>query len=110
MERPAQKSSRIAGLYFAVLALFPGAVTFASRPTESSLVQQAPEVAERFEVIAIHPSGEKNDRPSLQFLPGGVLRAENASLKLLIEAAYGVRDEQVSGGDRWSDSERFDVL
>src|ERR1700761_5989376 len=71
MERPAQKSSRIAGLYFAVLALFPGALTFASRPTESSLIQQAPEVAERFEVIAIHQSGEKGDRPSLQFLPGG---------------------------------------
>jgi uncharacterized protein (TIGR03435 family) len=61
-------------------------------------------------VAAIHPSGKRDGIPSFQFLPGGGFRAVNASLKLLIQVAYEVRPEQITGGDKWTDAEPYDVL
>ena len=41
---------------------------------------------------------------------GGVLNATNVSVRFLIEYAYDVRDDQISGGPAWLDSERYEVL
>ena len=41
---------------------------------------------------------------------GGVLNATNVSVRFLIEYAYDVRDDQISGGSAWLDSEHYEVL
>ncbi len=111
MDAPAlMKGSRITGLCIGLLALIPGTLSLASPQAEPPRAQETPQVIERFGVAAIHPSAEKDERASFQFPPGGGFRAENASLKLLIQVAYEIRPEQISGGDKWTDSQRFDVL
>jgi uncharacterized protein (TIGR03435 family) len=65
--------------------------------------------ADRFEVVSIRRSGTTGGRPSMEFPPGGV-RASNVTLKLLIQIAYDVRQEQVSGGAGWTDSEEYTVI
>jgi uncharacterized protein (TIGR03435 family) len=42
--------------------------------------------------------------------PGGNLRAENATLRTLIEDAYQMKPFQLVGGPRWIDEDRFEVL
>ena len=64
---------------------------------------------EEFEVASIHPSGAKG-RPSLEFSPGGGIRAANVTLKLLIQMAYDIRPEQLSGGPGWTDSEEYTLV
>lgn len=41
--------------------------------------------------------------------PGGLFTATNASLRLLIKAAYRIQDSQISGEPGWVDSDRFDI-
>lgn len=60
-----------------------------------------------FEVASIRPAPNNDGRPSLESLPDGSFHASNVTLKLLIEAAYGVRDDQVSGGEGWMDRDQF---
>ena len=62
-----------------------------------------------FDVASIHPSGAKG-RPSLEFSPGGGIRATNVTLKLLIQMAYDIRPEQLSGGPGWTDSEEYTLV
>ncbi len=40
----------------------------------------------------------------------GSLTVRNASLKMLIEAAYSTQDERIFGGPAWLASDRFDVM
>lgn len=40
----------------------------------------------------------------------GRFTARNATLKFLIRVAYHVREDQISGGPKWMDSERYDVV
>ena len=65
---------------------------------------------ESFEVASIHPYRGSDPRVSVQFLPGGGLRATNVTLKLLIQVAYELRPEQISGGARWMDSDPYTVI
>src|SRR5260370_27948303 len=64
----------------------------------------------RFEVASIRPSDAKGGRPSFESNPGGGVRATNVTLKLLIQMAYGIRPEQLSGGPGWTDSEEYTVI
>lgn len=74
------------------------------------LAAQPPSPAsERFEVASIRPVRANSGRPSLQFTPGGGLRAANVTLKMLIEMAYDIRSEQLSGGVAWTDSELYTI-
>lgn len=61
-----------------------------------------------FEVASIKPSTE-GGKPSLRALPGGRTVASNATLKLLIELAYNVREYQITGGPKWIDSTGYDI-
>src|SRR5262249_39269246 len=63
----------------------------------------------RFEVASIRPSAQRG-RPSMEFTPGGGVRANNVTLKLLIQIAYDVRADQLSGGPGWTDSEEYNVI
>jgi uncharacterized protein (TIGR03435 family) len=72
--------------------------------------QATPDESERFEVASIRPSKANDVRPSMEFTPGGGIRATNVTLKLLIQIAHDIRPEQLSGGDRWTDSEPYTVI
>jgi uncharacterized protein (TIGR03435 family) len=72
--------------------------------------QPKPEESDRFEVASIRPSGAQGGRPSIEFTPGGGVRATSVTLKLLIQIAYDIRPEQLSGGSGWTDSEQYTVV
>jgi uncharacterized protein (TIGR03435 family) len=72
--------------------------------------QSMPEESDRFEVASIRPSGAGGVRPSAEFTPGGGVRATNVTLKLLIQLAYEIRPEQLTGGPGWTDSEQYTVV
>lgn len=78
----------------------------------SAWAQTAP--SPRFEVASIRPSSPSAPHPgrltAVQVVTTpGRLTARNASLKELIEGAYGVEDYQISGGPNWIASPGFDV-
>jgi uncharacterized protein (TIGR03435 family) len=72
--------------------------------------QSKPEEPDRFEVASIQPSRGSTSRPSMEFTPGGGVRATDVTLMMLIQMAYGVRPEQLSGGPAWTDSEQYSVI
>jgi uncharacterized protein (TIGR03435 family) len=64
-----------------------------------------------FEVASVKRNpGTPSGRMTFQASEGGRLTAENMTLRLLIQRAYGVRPFQVSGGPAWIDSERYDIV
>ena len=69
-----------------------------------------PEEPDRFEVASIRPIDAKGARPSFESNPSGGVRATNVTLKLLIQMAYDIRPEQLSGGPGWTDSEQYTVI
>jgi uncharacterized protein (TIGR03435 family) len=62
-----------------------------------------------FEVVSIRAATGNDPRPALEFPSGGGLRARNVTLNLLIEAAYDIRPDQLSGGPAWADSLQFTI-
>jgi uncharacterized protein (TIGR03435 family) len=63
-----------------------------------------------FEVVSIKPTEGQPTNSGFRRAAGGVLNATNVSVRFLIEYAYGVRDDQISGGPAWLDSARYEVL
>ena len=63
-----------------------------------------------FEVASIKPSTETGFRTGIQMQPGGGLRVNGATLKMLLTIAYDVREFQIVGGPSWISSERYDIL
>ena len=86
--------------------LDPPRVRAASRPGTRA---QAP--LPEFEVasVKINKSG-LSGKVNLQTLPGGRFTAENVTLRQLIRNAYMLQDAQVSGGPKWIDDDRFDIV
>ena len=62
-----------------------------------------------FEVASIKPGNPDSRLLRSVITPGGV-RAENVTLRTLIEDAYRMKPFQLSGGPRWIDQDRFEVL
>jgi uncharacterized protein (TIGR03435 family) len=84
-------------------------LTFLLMPL-STPSQEAPGSPE-FEAASIKPAKPGDDRgPTFNFTPGGGLTVTNGTLKGLIEAAYDMRDFQISGGPAWLDSARYDLI
>jgi bla regulator protein BlaR1 len=71
--------------------------------------QSAPGESDQFEVASIRRGGTNGGRPAIEFTPGGGVRATNVTLKLLIQIAYDIRPEQLSGGPAWTDSDQYTV-
>jgi uncharacterized protein (TIGR03435 family) len=63
-----------------------------------------------FEVASIKPGNPDSRLLRSVITPGGNLRAENATLRTLIEDAYRMKPFQLSGGPRWMDQDRLEVL
>jgi uncharacterized protein (TIGR03435 family) len=65
--------------------------------------------AQTFEAASIHANPSGRDGSVVDFENSGLLRASNASLKTLIRSAYGVQADQIIGGPKWLDSDRYDI-
>jgi uncharacterized protein (TIGR03435 family) len=64
-------------------------------------------VATEFDVAEIRPSGPNTNE---EFnMSNGRVQARGISLKDLITFAYDVEDDGVKGGEKWLDSEHFDI-
>lgn len=63
-----------------------------------------------FEVASIKPSAETGFRTGIQMQPGGGLRVNGATLKMLLTIAYDVREFQIVGGPSWINSDRYDIM
>lgn len=63
-----------------------------------------------FDVVSVKRTQGQPVNSGFRRAEGGVLNATNVSLKFLIEYAYDVRDDQISGGPAWLDSEKYEVL
>jgi uncharacterized protein (TIGR03435 family) len=61
-----------------------------------------------FEVASIKPSSSADQRPLFSIRPDQV-RIENASVKRLIELAYGIKNYQVAGGPGWTSTELYSI-
>jgi bla regulator protein BlaR1 len=68
--------------------------------------------ARKFEVATVKPSNSSDTRPLFNMstiLSGGQFTAKNATVRRLIEIAYGTKSFQISGGPGWIGSELFDI-
>ena len=73
---------------------------------------QAPAGDAGFEVASVKPNGNGGPFPfgRIGLLPGGRFTAVGATVRELIRAAYGLReDAQIAGGPGWVSADRFDV-
>lgn len=62
-----------------------------------------------FDVASVRQNLSGAEGGSVRLTPGGRLVARNAPLRLLISAAYDVRDFQLFGGPAWMASDHFDI-
>lgn len=62
-----------------------------------------------FEAAAIHPDFSGNEGSVIDLEPAGRLTVTNSTLKTLIRAAYGVQNDQIIGGPKWLDTDRYDI-
>lgn len=93
----------------AAIAL-PIAIGFLNPPltqAQSPSANQTP--APSFEVASIKPHKSNSFGVMLRIEPGGRFAAEGIPLKLLIEEAYNIKDQQLSGDPAWLSSERYDI-
>src|SRR5450432_1495123 len=68
--------------------------------------QSTPGESDQFEVASIRRGGTNGGRIAIEFTPGGGVRAANVTLNLLIQIAYDIRPDQLSGGPGWTDAEQ----
>jgi uncharacterized protein (TIGR03435 family) len=61
-----------------------------------------------FEAATVKPTKIGTDSSSWNSRPGYIVM-KNQSLKALVRIAYGVRDDQISGGPKWFDTDHFDI-
>ena len=66
--------------------------------------------APAFEVASIKSNASGALRVSIQASPGGRFTAINAPVRALIRHAYQLQDFELTGGPKWLDSERFDIV
>lgn len=85
------------------------ALSQANAPPSEPQPQSSATPAPSFEVASIKPNKTGARNVGLRIAPGGRFMADNVTLKLLMEQAYGVRDFQISGAPGWFDSEHYDV-
>jgi uncharacterized protein (TIGR03435 family) len=77
---------------------------FASFPAQSVAQTAAPS----FDAASIKPSRSNDEGSSWHSRPG-YLVMKNQTLNACIQIAYGLKADQVTGGPKWLDSDRFDI-
>jgi uncharacterized protein (TIGR03435 family) len=78
----------------------------------SLFLMQTPETPARpvFDVVSVKATATQSPNSGFRRASPGTLNATNVSLRFLIEYAYDVRDDQISGGPAWIDTEKYEVL
>jgi uncharacterized protein (TIGR03435 family) len=61
-----------------------------------------------FEVVSVKPNKSDSGMIRIMAKPDGYA-ASNLSLKMLVQSAYGIREDLISGAPSWADSARFDI-
>jgi uncharacterized protein (TIGR03435 family) len=82
------------------------------KPSESatSVTRAAPPAPKEFELAAVHPSPPDSTARMSRFLPGGQVELRGFTFKELVAVAYEIEWERVTGGPKWLDSDRFDIV
>ena len=57
--------------------------------------------------VKINQTDSRGDRETLN---GGLVQMTNVTLRMLVRFAYRVSDPQISGGPKWIDTTRFDIV
>jgi uncharacterized protein (TIGR03435 family) len=71
----------------------------------------APPSRPEFEVASIKPNNGVDERPGMQVSYGGHVTIHAMTVRILIGAAYNIDESfQVSGGPRWTETERYDIV
>jgi len=93
------------------IAAVAGPVLFGlvNAPQSRAQSETSPSTTPSFEVASIKPDKSGGRNVGLGMAPGGRFTANNVTLKLLMQEAYGVKDSQISGGPAWINSEKFDI-
>jgi len=63
-----------------------------------------------FEVVSIKPTEGRPVNSGFRRASPGTLNATNVTVRFLIQYAYDLREDQVTGGPAWLDSERYEVM
>ena len=63
-----------------------------------------------FDVISIKPTEGQPRNSGFRRASPGMLNATNITVRMLVEFAYDVRDDQISGGPAWLDSARYEIV
>jgi len=61
-----------------------------------------------FDVVSVKPNKSESGMVRIMAKPDGY-SASNVSLKMLVQSAYGIREDLISGAPSWADSARFDI-
>jgi uncharacterized protein (TIGR03435 family) len=61
-----------------------------------------------FDVVSVKPNKSDSGMVRIMAKPDGY-SASNVSVKMLIQAAYGIREDLISGAPNWADSARYDI-
>jgi uncharacterized protein (TIGR03435 family) len=69
----------------------------------------APQTPRKFEAATVKLNKSEKDWPGMHSDPSRLV-ATNMTLKSMVAMAYLVREDQVSGGPGWLDSERYDIV
>ncbi|HEX2663074.1 MAG TPA: TIGR03435 family protein [Candidatus Acidoferrum sp.] len=93
-------------LSVSILIVFGAIYTRPSRARS----QQSPDAAPsyEYEVASIKPNRSGTNMIRFMFNPSG-LSGTNVTLAMLIRTAYGIEENQISGGPSWLKSEHYDV-
>lgn len=95
------------GLSFAIPINVLGQATAASGETPAPTVNRDAKLPV-FDVVSIKPNKSGGGMVRSMTKPDGYA-ATNISLKMLIQFAYGIREDQISGAPGWADSDRYDI-
>src|SRR5439155_18148402 len=97
------------GLYIPMKHTIAAAL-LAVMPTWTALGQSTTTSSPSFEIAAVKANVNDGLRGKARILPGGRVDLHNLSLKELIMAAYGVQSDMSTGGPKWLDADRFDII
>jgi Protein of unknown function (DUF3738) len=83
-------------------------VTNATPNQEQSQVQSISGAIPAYDIASIKLNRSDNETSMMRTLPDG-FSATRATLGMIIQDAYGVEDNQISGSPKWLRSERYDI-
>src|SRR5579872_1702623 len=63
-----------------------------------------------FEVASVKPNRSGSTNSNFNRTAGGGLNASNVTVRMLVLFAYDLREQQLTGGPSWMDSDRYDIV